>query len=102
MVLKEGDRVVGLLRWSFFWQTIPFLDLIRLDDEIRNQGHGSRMMRQWEEQMARLGYTYVMTSTQADESAWQFYEKLGYAQIGAFAPPDQEAPELMYGKSLGA
>ena len=102
MVLTDGNRVVGLLRWSLFWQTIPFLDLIYLDNEIQNQGHGSEMMRQWEAHMARLGYTYVMTSTQADESAWQFYEKLGYTQIGTFTPPDQEAPELMYGKPLSA
>ena len=100
LVLKTGDQVLGILRWSLFWQTIPFLDLIFLDEALRGKGCGSRMMAHWETQMAKLGYTHVMTSTQADESAWQFYEKLGYRKIGAFLPPDQEAPELMYCKGL--
>ena len=63
-------------------------------------GWGSRMMANWEETMGRMGYDYGMTSTQADETAKFFYEKLGYQRIGAFLPPDQEADELIYGKEL--
>lgn len=100
LVLKENGQIRGILRWNLFWQTIPFVDLIFLDHAIHCQGHGTRMMRHWESMMAQAGYSFVMTSTQEDETAWQFYEKLGYHRIGSFLPPDQEAPELMYGKSL--
>ena len=51
--------------------------------------------------MAIRGYKYVMTSTQADENAWKFYEKLGYHKVGGFFPPEQEAKEWMYLKRLG-
>ena len=51
--------------------------------------------------MAIRGYKYVMTSTQADEDAWKFYEKLGYHKVGGFFPPEQEAEEWMYLKRLG-
>ena len=46
--------------------------------------------------MEICGYKYVMTSTQADEDAWKFYEKIGYHRIGGFVPPEQETEEWMY------
>lgn len=100
LVLLDGERVVGVLRWSLFWQTIPFLDLIYLDEACRDKGLGTRMMARWESDMASQGYKSVMLSTQADETAKYFYEKLGYRRIGAFLPPEQEAEELMYLKEF--
>lgn len=50
--------------------------------------------------MGDMGFSAVMTSTQADETAWIFYEKRGYRRIGAFLPPLQEAEEWMYWKDL--
>ena len=99
-VLKEGDRIVGVLRYSLFWQTIPFLDLLYLDETYRNKGFGTEMMKHWEQAMSLHGYKYIMTSTQADESAWRFYEKLGYRKVGGFFPPEQDAEEWMYLKQL--
>ena len=96
----EQDRVLGVLRYSLFWQTIPFLDLLYIDEAYRNRGFGTQMMREWEAEMAKRGYPYVMTSTQADEDAWKFYEKLGYHKVGGFFPPEQEAEEWMYVKEL--
>lgn len=103
-VLKDSEnsdaRIVGVLRYSLFWQTIPFLDLLYLDETYRNKGFGTEMMKRWEQLMRCQGYKYVMTSTQADESAWRFYEKLGYRKVGGFFPPEQDAEEWMYLKQL--
>ncbi|MDD6063890.1 MAG: GNAT family N-acetyltransferase [Clostridiales bacterium] len=98
--LQDGGNVIGVLRYSLFWQTIPFLDLLYIDEDYRGKGYGRQMMDHWEAQMADLGYPYVMLSTQADETAKYFYEKLGYRRIGAFLPPEQEADELLYLKEL--
>ena len=98
---RVKDLVVGVLRYSLFWQTIPFLDLIYLDEAYRGKGFGSQMMGEWERSMKNCGYKYVMTSTQSDEDAWRFYEKLGYHKVGGFFPPRQEAEEWMYVKELG-
>ncbi len=97
---RPEDLVVGVLRYSLFWQTIPFLDLLYIDEEYRNQGFGTAMMHEWEKAMDTYGYEYVMTSTQADELSWRFYEKLGYRKVGGFFPPEQEAEEWMYLKRL--
>lgn len=99
-VLRHAEHIIGTLRYSLFWQTIPFLDLLYLDEAHRGMGYGSRMMAHWESAMAERGYRYVMLSTQADETAKYFYEKLGYRRIGAFLPPEQEADEIMYLKEL--
>ena len=96
---SEG-KIEGILRFSFFWQTIPFLDLIYLNENYRNRGYGTLMMDKWENDMKLMGYKYVMTSTQEDETAYKFYEKRGYVLKGGFYPPEQEAKELIYIKEL--
>ena len=96
-VLCDGEEIVGVLRYSLFWQTIPFLDLLYLDEAYRGKGYGRKMMVHWE---AAMGSKYVMLSTQEDETAKFFYEKLGYRRIGAFLPPEQDADEIMYLKEL--
>lgn len=99
-VLWDGKKIAGILRYNLFWQSIPFLDLIYIDDACRGQGWGSKMMAEWEKTMKAMGYDHVMLSTQEDETAKFFYEKIGYRRIGAFLPPDQEADEIMYLKEL--
>ena len=101
-VLEDNGKILGVLRWNLFWQSLPFLDLIYLDDALRGQGWGSKMMARWEENMASQGFRHVLLSTQEDELAKFFYEKLGYALCGDFLPPDQEARELIYRKELKA
>ena len=101
-VLEDtDDSVFGVLRYSLFWQTIPFLDLIYLNEAYRGSGYGTEMMHKWEYDMKVRGHRYAMTSTQADETAWLFYEKLGYRRVGGFFPPNQDVEEWMYLKELG-
>ena len=99
-VLCEEKRIVGVLRYSLFWQSIPFLDLLYIDEVYRGKGFGRQMMAHWESAMRAMDCKYVMLSTQEDETAKYFYEKLGYRRIGAFLPPEQDADEIIYGKEL--
>ena len=99
-VLVDDGKILGVLRWNLFWQSLPFLDLIYLDDSLRGQGWGTEMMDLWEINIAEQGFRHALLSTQEDETSKFFYEKLGYALCGDFLPPDQEARELMYRKEL--
>jgi ribosomal protein S18 acetylase RimI-like enzyme len=99
-VLWDEKSIVGVLRFSLFWQSIPFLDLLYIDEAYQGKGYGRQMMAHWESAMQAMGYKYVMLSTQEDETAKYFYEKLGYRRIGAFLPPEQDADEIMYLKPL--
>ena len=58
------------------------------------------LMARWEAEMAKEGYSYVMLSTQEDETAKFFYGILGYQPIGAFLPLELEARVLLYEKSV--
>ena len=100
VVLEDNGKILGVLRWNLFWQSLPFLELIFLDDALRGQGWGTEMMDLWEINMAEQGFRHVLLSTQEDELAKFFYEKLGYTLCGDFLPPDQDARELMYRKEL--
>lgn len=99
-VLADEARIVGVLRWSLFWQCIPFLDLISIDPGFHGRGWGTGMMEHWERSMAEKGFAHVLLSTQEDESAKYFYERLGYTLCGSFLPPEQDAQELIYRKEL--
>ena len=80
------------------WQTIPFPDLLFPEEAYR--GPGVWPMARWEAQMAKEGHSYVMLSTQEDETAKFFYGILGYQPIGAFLPLELEARVLLYEKSV--
>ena len=101
-VLVADERIVAVLRWNLFWQSLPFLDLIFLDEAFRGRSFGTKMMAHWENAMACQGFTAVLLSTQENETAKFFYEKLGYTLCGSFLPPDQDVPELLYRKELKA
>ncbi len=98
-VLCDGGDILGVLRFNWFWQTVPFVDLLYIDEGIRGQGWGSKMMAFWESEM-KIMADYVMLSTQEDETAKFFYEKIGYRAVGAFLPPEQDAKEIMYVKEF--
>lgn len=98
----EADgNILGVLRYSLFWESIPFLDLIYIAPPCQKQGVGRSLMAFWEEKMKNYGFRFCLTSTQEDETAKFFYEALGYVKTGAFFPPEQEAAELIYQKRLG-
>ena len=99
LLLLDGGRIAGWLRWSLFWDEIPFMNLLYLLEPYRGRGLGRRLVETWEAALRGAGYAQALTSTQADECAQHFYRRLGYADIGAFALPG-EALELMLRKAL--
>ncbi len=102
-VLAAGDRILGVLRWGLFWDSIPFCNLLYLEESMRGRGCGSRLMARWEADMRSRGYGMVMTSTQADETAQHFYRRLGYRDCGGFVMPVpgyEQPTELILAKAI--
>ena len=97
-VLAAGDRILGVLRWGLFWDSIPFCNLLYLEESMRGRGYGSRLMARWEADMRSRGCGMVMTSTQADETAQHFYRKLGYQDLGGLpiGMPGRGAPTELF------
>lgn len=81
-LIQDDGVTVGVLRYSLFWDQIPFLSLIYLAQPYRGRGFGREAMLLWEEEMRLQGHPAVMTSTQVNEAAQHFYRKLGYRENG--------------------
>jgi ribosomal protein S18 acetylase RimI-like enzyme len=98
-VIREGDEIVGTLRYSLFWDNTPFMNMLKVKEACRNKGLGSSLVEFWEREMMRAKHACVMTSTRSDENAQHFYRKIGYADIGGFVLPN-EPLEIMLYKSI--
>ena len=98
-----GEEKAGLLRWGYFWDEIPFLNLIWLHESCRGEGAGRAAMALWEDSLRKAGCRAAMTSTQADEGAQHFYRKLGYRDTGSLIltlPGFEQPTELILIKPL--
>lgn len=94
-IIESEDEPVGILRYSLFWDQIPFLNLIFITDEYQMQGFGEKLIRKWESDMRLHGYTNVLVSTQVDEKAQFFYRKLGYKDCGCLILEGQSMEMFM-------
>lgn len=102
-VLLENEIPVGLLRYHLFWDKIPFCTMLFVDWKAQKKGYGKALMTYWEEDMKAEGYSVLLTSTQADESAQNFYRKIGYRDAGGLLlnVPEYEQPtELFFIKEI--
>ena len=95
----DGQVLAGWLRYGWFWDNIPFLNLLFVQKEYRGQGWGKRLLRRWEEEMKQQGFSVLLTSTQAREQSQHFYRHLGYRDVGGFLLPP-EPYELILAKTI--
>ncbi len=100
LLMKRNDRPVGWLRFGYFWDEIPFMNLLYLEEGFRRRGLGSRLVSHWENLMRGKGYGRVLTSTLSNEEARHFYVKIGYAECGSILLEGEPALEILLFKDL--
>ena len=99
LLAEQDGQTIGWLRWSLFWDEIPFMNMLFLLEGFRRQGMGHALVSRWEKDMHRQGYCRVMTSSQANEDGQHFYRRLGYQDTGALLLPG-EPLEIIFLKEL--
>lgn len=99
MIAQVRDTIVGWLRFNFFWDEIPFINMLYIEEPHREQGHGKALLRFWESEMKKQGHSKLMTSSQSDESGQHFFRKNGYRDTGALLLPD-EPLEIFFIKEI--
>lgn len=99
LVAEEDGVFCGWLRWNLFWDNTPFMNMLYLLESHRGKGYGKALVEFWEEEMKASGYRMVLTSTQSNEYAQHFYQKLGYLGIGGFLLPG-DPYEIIFSKEL--
>ena len=82
-----------------FWDNIPFMNMLYLNESYRNKGIGKELVRFWETEMKKKGYNLVMTSTLSNEQAQHFYRKLGYKDSGSLLL-ENEPLEIIFTKRI--
>jgi GNAT superfamily N-acetyltransferase len=82
MFQNEDECNIGWMRYGYFWDNLPFMNMIWVDEPYRGHGLGKQAVLFWEDEMQQKGFKSVMTSTLATEGAQHFYRKLGYRDAG--------------------
>ncbi|AOM80181.1 GNAT family N-acetyltransferase [Pedobacter steynii] len=101
LIAAVEGREIAYLRFGYFWDNIPFMNLLFVEEDYRKQGVGKRLAEYWESEMCKLGHSLVLTSTLSNEEAQHFYRKLGYQDAGGFTLPG-EALEIILVKVISA
>ncbi len=99
LVLFDGDRFIGWLRFNLFWDQIPFMNMLYILEGDRGKGYGKQLLNFWEREMLRNQYKMVMTSTLSNERAQFFYRRNGYTDCGCLLLPT-EPLEMILLKNL--
>ena len=82
LVFKSGEIIMGIARWNYFWDSIPFLNMLFVPDGYTHHGIGIKLLSCWENEMKIQGHSRVFTSTMAKERGQHFLRKNGYRDIG--------------------
>lgn len=99
LMAEINSEIIGWLRYNYFWDNTPFMNMLFIVSEYRGNRYGANLVAHWEKQMKQSGFHVVMTSTQANEYAQHFYQKLGYNAIGGFLMGN-EPYELILSKEI--
>ena len=99
LLLWHENRRSGALRYGYFWDEIPFMNLLWVKEGLRDRGLGTGLISFWEEQMRESGHEMVMTSSLSNERAQHLYRRLGYKDCGSLLMPE-EPLEILFSKRL--
>ncbi|MBM7833174.1 GNAT family N-acetyltransferase [Clostridium sardiniense] len=99
IVRNQDNKNIGWLRYGYFWDNTPFMNMLYIDENYRNKGIGKDLIRFWENEMKNKDYKLVMTSTLSNENSQHFYRKLGYKDAGSLLLED-EPLEIIFTKKI--
>ncbi len=105
LLVEEGAGRVRGLAWFLAGGTFAlggYLRLIALVPEALGSGAGARLLRAFEEEVARSSRHAFLLVSDFNASAQRFYERQGWTRVGALPGlvlPD--VAELVYWKRLG-
>ncbi|MGG7098503.1 GNAT family N-acetyltransferase [Clostridium sardiniense] len=99
IVRNHDNKNIGWLRYGYFWDNTPFMNMLYIDENYRNNGIGKDLINFWENAMKNKGYKLVMTSTLSNENSQHFYRKLEYKDAGSLLLED-EPLEIIFTKKI--
>ena len=95
-LIFDENSFIGWLRYNLFWDEIPFINMLYILTAYQGQKYGTKLLTYFENKMKNEGYSKILVSTQENETAQYFYQKLGYSKIGGFTLPKEEYELIFY------
>ncbi|MCC7268907.1 MAG: GNAT family N-acetyltransferase [Caulobacteraceae bacterium] len=101
-VAREAGEIVGFLRFTWFWRTMPYMELIQVREDRRRDGIGSRLVAAWETAMRAAGAELLITSSMSDEPGPQvWHRRNGFSESGELTFGRlQQTPEVFFVKPI--
>lgn len=96
IVAMEGLSVIGWMRYGYFCDSIPFMNMLTVIENYRGRGIGTGLAIYWEHLLPCKGFTEVLTSTFTNERGQFLYQKLGYKDCGALLFPNEPLEIILH------
>lgn len=75
---------IGFLRYSLFWNRIPFINMFYIRDIYRNKGYGKELLNFFIKEMQNKKFENIMTSCLSEENGKMFFLKNAFKITGGF------------------
>jgi len=86
IVAEKSGLLVGYLRLEYLWSIVPYIALIWVVEDQRQQGIGFRLLHYLEDALRQQGHTALYSSSQANEPAPQAWHRhVGFEECGFIA-----------------
>ncbi len=83
-VALDGDKVLGYLRWEWFWDRVPLCVFVRVRPSHQRTGVGRALYAHVEADLVARGCDFWLSSTEeTNDRSLRFHRALGFRLIGA-------------------
>ena len=102
IVTEKAGQLVGYLRLEYLWSSVPYIALIWVVEDQRQQGIGRAMLRYLESALREQGHTALYSSSQANEPEPQAWHRhVGFGECGYIAGMNEGGiGEIFFRKDL--
>ncbi|OAA31012.1 hypothetical protein AT15_08530 [Kosmotoga arenicorallina S304] len=102
IISTQDNQPVGYLRLEYLWHKVPFIGLIYVLREYRGQGCGREMLRFLERYLRMKGYSFLLSSSQANEPEPQHWHRSsGFYECGMISALNRgRVGEIFFRKDL--
>ncbi|MBE9507033.1 MAG: GNAT family N-acetyltransferase [Chloroflexi bacterium] len=102
IVAEKAGQLVSYLRLEYLWSLVPYIALIWVVEDQRQQGVGRAMLRYLENVLCEQGHTALYSSSQANEPEPQAWHRhAGFEECGFIAGINGEGiGEIFFRKDL--
>jgi GNAT superfamily N-acetyltransferase len=95
-IIESVGGPVGFIKFYVLWEVLPFVEVILVREDRRRCGIGRDAVGSWEREMAARSFRRTLVSTQADETAQEFWRRIGYRDCGSLTFPGKPAELFMF------